>query len=162
MSFALLLCGPRVRELEELAGPLVEELALRGLAARYLPAAGGDGAAEGSRRAPALPDRIAEATAAGEVALLLLEEPSRERREALLASAPEAVVVDWGLCAGTEFEPSDPPHLAVAADVNAREGLAQVLALLEGLGLLPRAEQTASPQPEQRELVEQLRELGYL
>lgn len=161
MSFALLLCGPRVRELEALAGPLVEELALRGLAARYLPSASGSDP-EGDRQAPSLQARIAETTAAGEIALLLLDEPSRERREALLASAPEAVVVDWGLRAGTAFEPSDPPHLAVAEEVSALEGLGQVLALLEGLGHLPRAGQTNWSPRDQRELTAQLRELGYL
>jgi len=149
MAFSLFLCGPRVLELSAAAPAIVEELEGRGLEAAVLDSRGG-GLEALVASLGALPPGVSR--------VVLLGEPSRARREALVAGAPEAVVVDWP--GEGPFEPTPSPHLTLPAGCGALEGLREVFALLEGLGYVPYA--AAVTEAQEAELVERLKDLGYV
>lgn len=157
--FTLFLCGPAVGELAAAAPALLEELAARGVAARVL----SDGAAaEGvvSGRGAALAEAITAAHGAGASAVVLVSEPRRETREALAAAVPEAVVIDWP--GPGDFEPTLSPHASVTEGATVLAGLTEVFAVLEGLGYLAYGAGEALTDAQDAELVERLKDLGYV
>lgn len=139
MGFTLFICGPEVEALSSAIPALVEALAERGVRARLLP--NGRGAAE------------------DESGIVLLSEPRLAVREAMVAGR-EVVLVDWP--GAGPYEYSTPPHGRVTEGADVLDGLAEVLAVLEGLGYVPLRAGEARDGDQEAELVRRLKELGYV
>jgi len=159
-SVVVFLCGPDLARVATLAPDLQQELALRQIAARVLADHGAPGPSLAVAQGEALTKQI-EATLGQDVwVVVLLAEPSRERREALAQRFSETVVVDWA--PAPPFEASESPHLTVADAGEPVAALGEVFALLEGLGHLPFASQGVMRPEQEAEVVQRLKELGYL
>lgn len=162
MPFSLFICGPRLEALADLATAMVEECAGRGLAAQVLSTR--DYQAEGVFYvdSQALPARIAKLNAMPAAAIVLLPESRHQQREDLFGKIPDAVVVDWCRSGDADYQFSQRPHCAVHNEEDLVEGLAEVFALLEGLGYLDMAAQAQLSPAQDAELLEKLKDLGYV
>lgn len=162
MPFALFICGPRVNSLAEAGPAIVEEIAGRAIPSQVVSTVPANATGVFDVTPQQLPQHLAELAEKQAAAVVLLQENSLERRENLIDTAEEAVVVDWCRAEDTEYQRSKAAHCEVVEEQQVIEGMAQVFAVLEGLGYLPFADRgTLSPQ-EDAELVEKLKELGYV
>jgi hypothetical protein len=95
-------------------------------------------------------------------AVVLLDENSRQKREELFAKIPDAVVVDWCRADDADYQFSERPHCTVHNEAGMLEGLAEVFALLEGLGYVEMASHAQLSPAQDAELLEKLKALGYV
>ncbi len=162
MPFALFLCGPRVEDLAPTGTAIVEELAGRRLASQVLCTTPVEVPGVLALEAAELPTRLAELRDMEAAAVVLLQESKRATREALIAHSPEAVVVDWCRGDDPDYQASEQPHCSVTDEGAVLDGMAEVFAVLEGLGYVDFAQQGSLSPEQDAELVEKLKELGYV
>ena len=94
--------------------------------------------------------------------MVFLDEATRQTRELTIDACENAVVVDWRVDGEASFEASVRPHLSIESRADALDGLKQLFDLLEGLGYLQEGEQGQLSAEQNAELVEKLKELGYV
>lgn len=162
MPFSVFFCGPRVLSLGELAPALVDELAGRGLASQVLSTVDSKDDGVFLVSPEEIVNKVKVLGAMPAVAILLWPESNRAQREAVLSQIPEAVVVDWCRDDDTQFQFSQRPHCTVHNENEPLEGLAEVFALLEGLAYVDAPQQGQLSPAQDAELVEKLKELGYV
>jgi len=162
MAFSLFLIGPRVSALAETAPDLVEELSNRGVAAQIISTTPVDEEMVKTVEADALPAHLTGLAKKDLSAVVFFTEPARAAREAIIDQAPDPVVVDWCKLDDPGFERSEGAHCDLADEEQVLEGFAEIFAVLEGLGYVPFADRGSLTPEQDAELVEKLKELGYV
>jgi hypothetical protein len=162
MAFTLFINGPRVGALAETAPDLVEELSNRGVAAQILSTEPVDEEMVKVLQAEALPAHLSGLAERDISAVVFCCELARAAREAIIARAPDPVVVDWCRLDEVTFERSEGAHCDLTDEEQVLDGFAEIFAVLEGLGYVPFADRGALTPEQDAELVEKLKELGYV
>jgi hypothetical protein len=167
MSFSVWVTGPD----QDAAQGIAEEIARR-LAGRQVPhemldlrtpgidALAGDGLA---RRAAFVAATLARHGVASIVALPVPARAARENARAELGRMIEVYVRPTPDPAGTAYEPPSRPEVEIIfPEARPGTGTEQVLRTLEVLDLLPRTEERAYSEEEEREVIRRLKAFGYL
>ena len=95
--------------------------------------------------------------------ILLLSEALRAPREARIAQTQEAVVLEFlGSPDPTDYQACHEPHLCLPPDCPGDEALEQMAQVLEGLGYVQFAAEAPLDPQDEAELLENLKDLGYL
>lgn len=162
MPFHVFVAGPHLETLASYTSGIVEELAGRGIACQVL--SDGTVQAEGVHQVvpTALVEHLRTIEQKGIAGFVLTTEPTWSSRMGQLDRLEEPVVVDWLDGDDTGFEVSESPHGTIQEPFDPLDGLAELFALLEGLGFVPYGQDAALSPAEEAELTDKLKELGYL
>jgi hypothetical protein len=164
MSFTVWLTGPEQTGVEAVAEEVARRLATRAVPHEVLDSrTPGIDALAGSGLARAAAFAAALLARHGVAAIVALPTPARAARDAVRAELGRMieVYVRPGRPPGPAYEAPERAEVEVAAGDTAG-GADQVLRTLEVLELLPRSEERAYSEQEEREVIRRLKAFGYL
>ena len=166
-AFSIWVTGPDQGAAEAIAEELARRLAARRVAVevldRHTPgidALAGEGL---ERRAAFVAGLLACHGVAVVVALPVAARAARERVRAELGRMIEVYARPADEAAGTGYEPPERPEVEITVpEPSPGTGAEQALRTLEVLDLLPRGEDRAYSEEEEREVIRRLKAFGYL
>ena len=166
-AFSVWVTGPEQGAVEAIAEELARRLAARRLAVEVLDrrtpgidALAGEGL---ERRAAFVAGLLARHGVAVVVALPVTARAARERVRTELGRMIEVYARPAHQAPDTTYEPPERPEVEIAVpESSPGTGVEQALHTLEVLELLPRAEERAYSEEEEREIIRRLKAFGYL
>jgi len=166
-AFSVWVTGPEQGAVEAIAEELARRLAARPMAVEVLDrrtpgidALAGEGL---ERRAAFVAGLLARHGVAVVVALPVATRAARERVRAELGRMIEVYARPVHEAAGTTYEPPERPEVEITVpEPTPGAGIEQVLRTLEVLDLLPRGDDRAYSEEEEREVIRRLKAFGYL
>jgi hypothetical protein len=164
MSFAVWVTGPEQAGVETVADEVARRLAAREVAHEVLDArTPGIQALEPSGLACAAAFAARTLVRHGVAAIVAVPAPARAARDRARMEIGRMIEVHVcaGRASGGAYEPPERAEVEIAAGDTAR-GADQVLRTLEVLELLPRGEDRAYSDQEEREVIRRLKAFGYL
>ncbi len=166
-AFSVWVTGPEQGAVEAIAEELARRLAARPMAVEILgrrtpgiDALAGEGL---ERRAAFVAGLLARHGVAAVVALPVAARAARERVRTELGRMIEVYARPAHQAPDTTYEPAERPEVEIAVpEPSPGAGVEQVLRTLEVLELLPRDEDRAYSEEEEREVIRRLKAFGYL
>jgi len=166
-AFSVWVTGPEQGAAEAIGEELARRLAARRVAVEVLdPRTPGIDALAGEgleRRAAFVAGLLVRHGVAVVIALPVAARAMRERVRAELGRMIEVYARPAHESAGTTYEPPERPEVEITVPEPAPgAGVEQALRTLEVLDLLPRGEEPAYSEEEEREVIRRLKAFGYL